>query len=131
MDKSTDLSNPGDIQKYTLPPNAKTQFEDIRKLLQGKRPVIFLDYDGTLAPIVSRPDQAFMTETMRAAVKTVAQKFTTAVVSGRSTAKVINFVQLDELFYAGSHGLDITGVRVSSPLPDMLSARSSSSGGMK
>ena len=109
MDKSTDLSNPGDIQKYTLPPNAKTQFEDIRKLLQGKRPVIFLDYDGTLAPIVSRPDQAFMTETMRAAVKTVAQKFTTAVVSGRSTAKVINFVQLDELFYAGSHGLDITG----------------------
>jgi trehalose 6-phosphate phosphatase len=96
-------------KKFDLPPNALSSFEHIRTLLEGKRPVVFLDYDGTLAPIVSRPDQAFMTDTMRAAVKTVAQKFTTAVVSGRSTQKVVNFVKLDDLFYAGSHGLDITG----------------------
>lgn len=100
--------------KHPLPPNALSSFEHIRQLLHNKTPVVFLDYDGTLAPIVSRPDQAFMTETMRAAVKTVAQKFTTAVVSGRSTQKVVDFVQLDELFYAGSHGLDITGPHRSS-----------------
>ena len=97
------------VEKFGLPPNALSSFEHIRTLLEGKRPVVFLDYDGTLAPIVSRPDQAFMTDTMRAAVKTVAQKFITAVVSGRSTQKVVNFVKLDELFYAGSHGLDIKG----------------------
>ena len=96
-------------EQHPLPPNALSSFETIRTLLQGKRPVVFLDYDGTLAPIVKRPDQAFMTDTMRAAVKNVAQKFVTAVVSGRSTQKVVNFVKLDELFYAGSHGLDITG----------------------
>ena len=95
--------NPPPAQKHPLPPNALSSFEHIRQLLHNKTPVVFLDYDGTLAPIVSCPDQAFMTETMRTAVKTVAQKFTTAVVSGRSTQKVVDFVQLDELFYAGSN----------------------------
>jgi trehalose 6-phosphate phosphatase len=98
-----------DTSRHPLPPNALSSFEHIRELLQNKTPVVFLDYDGTLAPIVSRPDEAYMTETMRAAVKTVAEKFVTAVVTGRSTQKVVNFVKLNELFYAGSHGLDITG----------------------
>lgn len=33
--------------------------------LQGKRVVLFSDYDGTLAPIVRDPDQAHMSEPMR------------------------------------------------------------------
>ncbi len=49
---------------------------------------------------------------MRAAVKAVAQRFPTAIVSGRGRDKVENFVQLPELFYAGSHGMDIAGPRV-------------------
>ena len=87
-----------DTSRHPLPPNALSSFEHIRELLQNKTPVVFLDYDGTLAPIVSRPDEAYMTETMRAAVKTVAEKFVTAVVTGRSTQKVVNFVKLNELF---------------------------------
>lgn len=35
--------------------------------------------------------------------------FTTAIVTGRSKEKVYNFVGLDDVFYAGSHGLEIQG----------------------
>ncbi|KAJ0412572.1 hypothetical protein ATCC90586_006939 [Pythium insidiosum] len=75
----------------------------------GKRPVVFLDYDGTLSPIVDVPDRAFMTEEMRRALNALSSKYVTAIVTGRSTEKVYNFVQLDNLVYAGSHGFDIKG----------------------
>lgn len=35
--------------------------------------------------------------------------FTTAIVTGRSKDKVYKFVGLDDVFYAGSHGLEIQG----------------------
>ncbi|KAG6478004.1 hypothetical protein ZIOFF_061436 [Zingiber officinale] len=46
---------------------------------------------------------------MREAVRDVARHFPTAIVSGRCRDKVFNFVQLRELYYAGSHGMDIKG----------------------
>ena len=49
---------------------------------EGKQLVVFLDYDGTLSPIVSQPEKAFMSEETRRAVQTVAKKFPTAIVSG-------------------------------------------------
>ncbi|KAI9913187.1 hypothetical protein PsorP6_004938 [Peronosclerospora sorghi] len=80
-------------------------------VLTGKRPVVFLDYDGTLSPIVDVPDHAFMTEAMRTALSELSSKFVTAIVTGRSTEKIYNFVQLDNLVYAGSHGFDIKGTK--------------------
>jgi Trehalose-phosphatase len=84
-------------------------FDQFLSLASGKRVVVFLDYDGTLTPIVSNPDMAFMSDSMRSTVKRVGQTFPTAIISGRGRRKVENFVQLNELFYAGSHGLDIKG----------------------
>ncbi|KAB1228100.1 putative trehalose-phosphate phosphatase 6 [Morella rubra] len=46
---------------------------------------------------------------MREAQRDVATYFPTAIVSGRSRDKVYNFVRLDEIYYAGSHGMDIKG----------------------
>lgn len=51
---------------------------------------------------------------MRDTVRQVAHLFPTAIISGRGRDKVEAFVQLPELFYAGSHGMDIAGPRVSS-----------------
>ncbi|XP_020582107.1 probable trehalose-phosphate phosphatase 6 [Phalaenopsis equestris] len=90
-------------------PSVLSKFEEITEAAKGKKIVMFLDYDGTLSPIVDDPDSAFMSEAMRAAVKSVAKYFPTAIVSGRCRDKVFNFVQLSELYYAGSHGLDIKG----------------------
>lgn len=49
---------------------------------------------------------------MRAAVRAAARLFPTAIISGRGREKVESFVQLKELYYAGSHGMDIVGPRV-------------------
>ncbi|KAG2634736.1 probable trehalose-phosphate phosphatase 7 isoform X3 [Panicum virgatum] len=90
-------------------PSALGKFEQIVAASEGKRIVMFLDYDGTLSPIVDDPDAAFMSETMRMAVRSVAKHFPTAIVSGRCRDKVFEFVKLAELYYAGSHGMDIKG----------------------
>lgn len=93
----------------TKHPSALGGFEDIMSAAKMKQVVIFLDYDGTLSPIVENPDQAYMAPEMREAVKNVAKYFPTAIVSGRCRAKVYKFVRLSELYYAGSHGMDIKG----------------------
>ncbi|XP_038885689.1 probable trehalose-phosphate phosphatase D [Benincasa hispida] len=90
-------------------PSALNMFDQITTASKGKQIVMFLDYDGTLSPIVEDPDRAFMSNEMRAAVKNIATCFPTAIVSGRCKDKVYEFVGLAELFYAGSHGMDIQG----------------------
>ncbi|KAJ7565321.1 hypothetical protein O6H91_02G056400 [Diphasiastrum complanatum] len=90
-------------------PSALATFEKMVEAGKGKQLVLFLDYDGTLSPIVEDPDRAFMSDAMRTTVKEVATHFPTAIISGRSRDKVYEFVQLAELFYAGSHGMDIMG----------------------
>ena len=71
--------------------------------------MVFLDYDGTLTPIVSDPDAATLSDHMRDAVGKLSDRATVAIVSGRAREKLRNFVQLPELYYAGSHGFDIDG----------------------
>lgn len=43
-------------------PSALRTFEQITNASEGKQIVMFLDYDGTLSPIVEDPDQAFMSK---------------------------------------------------------------------
>ncbi|KAG8653006.1 hypothetical protein MANES_06G158300v8 [Manihot esculenta] len=88
-------------------PSALRSFDQMMKAAKGKKIALFLDYDGTLAPIVDNPDLAFMSDEMRAAVREVAKYFPTAIISGRSRDKVKEFVQLSNVYYAGSHGMDI------------------------
>ncbi|KAL9409851.1 hypothetical protein AB3S75_048138 [Citrus x aurantiifolia] len=88
-------------------PSALDSFDRMMKAAKGKKIAVFLDYDGTLSPIVDDPDRAFMSDEMRAAVREVAKYFPTAIVSGRSREKVKEFVELSNVYYAGSHGMDI------------------------
>ncbi|KAF5947595.1 hypothetical protein HYC85_013552 [Camellia sinensis] len=90
-------------------PSALASFEQITNYAKGKRIALFLDYDGTLSTIVDNPDCAFMSNPMRATVRNLAKYFPTAIISGRSRDKVYEFVGLTELYYAGSHGMDIMG----------------------
>jgi trehalose 6-phosphate phosphatase len=45
-------------------PSALSKFEQIVAASKGKKIVMFLDYDGTLSPIVDDPDSAFMSDTV-------------------------------------------------------------------
>lgn len=43
-------------------PSALSLFDRLMKDVNGKRIVVFLDYDGTLSPIVNDPERAFMSD---------------------------------------------------------------------
>lgn len=74
-----------------------------------KKLVFFLDYDGTLTPIVESPELAIIKEAMKQTVKKLATIHTVAVVSGRMREDVQNLLGIQGIFYAGSHGFDIKG----------------------
>ncbi|PSR91567.1 Trehalose-phosphate phosphatase [Actinidia chinensis var. chinensis] len=88
-------------------PSALNSFEQIISRARNKKIAMFLDYDGTLSQIVDDPDCAFMSDEMRSAVRNLAKHVPTAIISGRSRDKVYELVGLTELYYAGSHGMDI------------------------
>ncbi len=70
---------------------------------------VFLDYDGTLAPIVSRPDQAVLSQSTRAILRALTAKVPVAILSGRELEDISKRVDIEGLVYAGSHGFDIAG----------------------
>lgn len=80
---------------------------EIRRRAAHRSLAVFLDYDGTLCPIVDDPDEARITDTMRQAVRRLSMTAPVAVVSGRDREDVARRVGLPELCYAGSHGFDI------------------------
>ncbi|MCU0641358.1 MAG: trehalose-phosphatase [Candidatus Margulisbacteria bacterium] len=70
---------------------------------------LFLDYDGTLTPIVDHPDRARLGAVRKRFLRTLAQRpvVKIAIVSGRSLASVRKQVGLPGLIYIGNHGLEI------------------------
>lgn len=89
--------------------NALQEWRRIEARIAGRRTVLFLDYDGTLSPIVADPERAYMLDGMRETLRDVSSHVLTAIVTGRSSEKIRNFVQLEDIFYAASHGFDIHG----------------------
>lgn len=88
-------------------PNALKAWSELEKIVRTKRVAIFLDYDGTLTPIIDIPSEAKISNEVRNAVEMVSHKFPTAIITGRSITTVTGFVKLDSVYYAGSHGFDI------------------------
>jgi trehalose 6-phosphate phosphatase len=88
-------------------PHALADHERLRERLAGRQPAVFLDYDGTLTPIVDRPEDAVISESMREAVRGLAGRCTVCVVSGRDRPVVQELMGVDDLVVAGSHGFDI------------------------
>ena len=76
---------------------------------RGRRLAIFLDYDGTLTPIVGRPEQAVLPDSTRSVLRALAARVPVAILSGRDLEDVRRRVNVDGITYAGSHGFDIAG----------------------
>jgi trehalose 6-phosphate phosphatase len=79
--------------------------------IQDKYIFLFLDYDGTLAPIAGAPERAVMPQQMRNALKELLVKpgVKIAVVTGRSLRDIKTMVSLKNVIYVGNHGLEIRG----------------------
>ena len=78
---------------------------------ENSRLAVFLDYDGTLTPIVSRPEEATLSSRMRSRVRKLAAIYPVTIVSGRGRRDVEQMVGISRLGYVGSHGFDILGPR--------------------
>ncbi|MEJ2428226.1 MAG: trehalose-phosphatase [Deltaproteobacteria bacterium] len=90
-------------------PSPLEQMAEIRRRAKNKRMAVFLDYDGTLTPIVSSPELAVLSKEMRHTVKQLAKYCTVGIISGRDLKDVRQLVDIDSIYYAGSHGFDIAG----------------------
>jgi alpha,alpha-trehalase len=85
------------------------------EILGGRRPALFLDYDGTLTPIVDRPAEALLQAETREILARLARLCPVAIVSGRTRDEVEALVGLDGIVYAGCHGFDIAGPGIIPP----------------
>ena len=96
-----------DIDARELP----SALDRVDDLLGGtdRRVAVFLDYDGTLTPIVPRPEDAVLAPAVRKTVAVLAKACTVAIISGRDLADVRKLVGVDGIVYAGSHGFDVAG----------------------
>lgn len=113
------LERPEDISVYkgedaacSFTQNLPNVFTDLNKFetpFYNRKPVFFLDYDGTLTPIVRDPSSAVLPDHTRDLLGELSLRYTVAVVSGRDMDDLKQFVSLDQLIYAGSHGFRISG----------------------
>jgi len=73
--------------------------------------LLLADYDGTLTPIVSRPEEAILSSEVREKLRALTQKpvFSVGIISGRSLSEVKSLVAVEGIYYAGNHGLEIEG----------------------
>jgi trehalose 6-phosphate phosphatase len=73
--------------------------------------LLLSDYDGTLTPIVRRPEEAILSPEVREKLYALAQKPTSSVgiISGRSMSELESMVAVEGIYYAGNHGLEIEG----------------------
>src|SRR5439155_26857722 len=99
-----------EIVKSKMIPSALDHIDEIMAA-PGKRLAVFLDYDGTLTPIVSHPEKASLSGSMRETVRALAARAPVAVLSGRDLGDIRHRVGIGGIVYAGSHGFDIVGPR--------------------
>jgi trehalose 6-phosphate phosphatase len=73
-----------------------------------ERSAILLDVDGTLAPIVPRPEDARVPPETQAELERLAGRYAlVACVSGRASADAAATVGVEGLVYVGTHGLEL------------------------
>ncbi len=78
-------------------------------VITGRRPAVFFDFDGTLSEIVENPDAAQLVEGAAEALKSLTAQCPVAILSGRDLADVRQRIGLPGIWYAGSHGFELTG----------------------
>lgn len=94
----------GDLRMSQLPDAVQALADG----LADRRPAVFFDFDGTLSDIVDDPDAARPVAGATEALGKLAARCPVAVLSGRDLADVAERVGMPGIWYAGSHGFELT-----------------------
>jgi len=78
----------------------------LRMIKPGQRPLLFLDYDGTLVSIQRTPDRVVLSRRRKRFLEALSERMFVCVVSGRSLADIRRRVGIEGLAYIGNHGLE-------------------------
>lgn len=85
--------------------------EVVRRVRNAGHILLLSDYDGTLTPIVERPELAELSGTTRILLQKLAHRRNcqVGIISGRAICDLKEMVGMDGIIYAGNHGLEIEG----------------------
>ncbi|MDD4859300.1 MAG: trehalose-phosphatase [Dehalococcoidales bacterium] len=83
------------------------------------------DYDGTLTPIVNRPEEALLSLVVKSKLELLATRpaFSLGIISGRALAEIRAMVGIEGIYYAGNHGMEITGPCLNFTNPEAAKAK--------
>ena len=88
------------------------RWSEVRQALESApRLLLLLDFDGTLSPIVERPEDATLPQVSRERLASLAllPYVDIAIISGRAAQDVRAGVGLDGVEYVGNHGRERLG----------------------
>ncbi len=90
------------------------ELDILKKRLKSSQIMLFLDYDGTLTPIVERPELAILSLRMRHILNRLSdnKRIHLFIISGRVMSDVKQLVGVDKIVYIGNHGLEIEGIDI-------------------
>lgn len=71
-----------------------------------QRPLLAFDFDGTLAPIVARPDDARISQAVGQRLRALSARLPVAIVTGRTVADVRDRLGFAPQFVVGNHGAE-------------------------
>src|SRR3989338_2415320 len=89
-------------------------WDRLKEEFRGKYIFLFLDYDGTLTPIVETPEKAAISEKTMEMLERLSENpdRTLAIVSGRALDDIKRLVGLKNIIYVANHGLEIEGPNI-------------------
>jgi trehalose 6-phosphate phosphatase len=88
--------------RHLLTPEGERALQAVMRL----RPLLAFDFDGTLAPIVARPDEARVPESVSQGLAELARDLPVAIITGRSVADVRTRLGFEPQYVIGNHGAE-------------------------
>lgn len=83
----------------------------VARIKRAEHVLLLIDYDGTLTPIVGRPELAKLSLQVKECLQNLIENpsLTLGVISGRALEDLRKRVNIKGIIYAGNHGLEIEG----------------------
>jgi len=96
-----------------------SHLRELRSKIEGRYLFLFLDFDGTLTPIVKTPDKAIISRETRNLLGLLLQKNNCkiAIISGRALPDIKKKLGFKNIIYSGNHGFQIEGPGIKYELP--------------